>query len=486
MAHLIENYITPDCLLNIGAWIPPPPEEMGIWPDQILDPAGTSAEDLSSQAAPACKALEPLPATVPPSMLLAPPPFMGPPPFHRRKIRLSQAPPPLYVGVPEMFAAAPPVQSMYMTSQDIERMMSSIPFASLTREMPRNKALAVERFVKDKLPMVLQGMSKEETKAVHTSKSRVLGECRIRCDGRYSDKGFEVYIRYGVMRGGVKKISQKMYLIGPQQGRICAYAKPFQDGGVRRNKENDKMYCMRSQELVQEVCIGQLFRNSSHIIPIEMVPRRKRPTQIKAIQMPWCNGGDLAMCLKMNSPPLSHHDRLQIIREIALGIREIHSKNMCHMDLKPGNVLIQRTAEGISAFICDLGRVCFKDVRMPTPISTRGYTAPEQIVKDAETKFSMDIWNIGLIALEILHGQESNLYVSEEVVLQDKDFNHPPCFPTLVALWYGIHTKIMRKLGNSPCDQLIKRMISFAPQERPTADEVMTAVEKLLIVDLFK
>lgn len=96
-----------------------------------------------------------------------------------------------------------------------------------------------------------------------------------------------------------------------------------------------------------------------------------------------------------------------LVQQIARGLDEAHRKGVIHRDLKPGNIMVVRGAEGDVAKLLDFG---IAKLDAGTGTQTRGwvgtprYMAPEQFTGapiDART----DIYALGLITYEMLCGR---------------------------------------------------------------------------------
>lgn len=395
----------------------------------------------------------------------------------------------------EMFEAAAAADTR-MTSEAIERLLRSIPFAGFRAILSDQKATALEQFLKDKLVSVLRTTTREDGGAIYTATDPVLGECRLRLDGAFDSPRFEVYVRYRAAKGGTKNLYQQIFLAGPRQGVVRAYAKPIKDERLVRDpfappgkktsvvyvdQVKGRGYRGRLEEMVSEIRISRLFTSALHVLPVVPVMRRSRPSECKGIHMPWCNGGNLLEYNEQPVRPDSFGQRLAILRDVALGMKQIHDQQLCHMDMKSANVLLRFSSEGVKAYICDLGRVRKKDERLEMPISTRGYIAPEQIVKNVACAPSMDMWNIGLIALELAYGVSKNLYLfSENRRFKDEDFFQSAKYPAIQARWRVIRAAILDLLSGSLLDPLIRRLLSLDPSQRPSAAEVVAEVDRLL------
>ncbi len=96
-----------------------------------------------------------------------------------------------------------------------------------------------------------------------------------------------------------------------------------------------------------------------------------------------------------------------IIAQIALGLRALHRKDVLHLDMKPGNVMID--ANGLVKII-DFGSsqaASWADengrAAHPVPAGTADYAAPEHLTGAAPSNRS-DIYSLGVIAYEMLTG----------------------------------------------------------------------------------
>ena len=82
-------------------------------------------------------------------------------------------------------------------------------------------------------------------------------------------------------------------------------------------------------------------------------------------------------------------------------IQFLHSLDLVHRDLKPENLLID---ECNNVKLCDFGW-CVKldDQPRNTFCGTYEYMAPEVVKEDPYSK-AIDVWSLGVLLYEILHG----------------------------------------------------------------------------------
>lgn len=103
---------------------------------------------------------------------------------------------------------------------------------------------------------------------------------------------------------------------------------------------------------------------------------------------------DFLKPLKYNvSPRLLRCYLYQIFR----GIMHLHSRGICHRDLKPQNILIRSN----KLAVCDLGsaKILKKDESNISYICSRCYRAPELIFGSTRYTLAIDMWSAGCIIL---------------------------------------------------------------------------------------
>src|SRR5437879_9912904 len=72
--------------------------------------------------------------------------------------------------------------------------------------------------------------------------------------------------------------------------------------------------------------------------------------------MEYANNGSLLSYLDQNINRLTWKGKLQLLRDIAHNLSNIHDKQLIHCDLHGGNVVVNIDVfEGIELWICDLG-----------------------------------------------------------------------------------------------------------------------------------
>ncbi|MBA0840631.1 hypothetical protein Goarm_003202 [Gossypium armourianum] len=110
---------------------------------------------------------------------------------------------------------------------------------------------------------------------------------------------------------------------------------------------------------------------------------------------------DLHQIIK-SPQPLSNDHCKYFIFQLLRGLKYLHSANILHRDLKPGNLLVNANCD---LKICDFGlaRTSRGNEQFMTEyVVTRWYRAPELLLCCDNYGTSIDVWSVGCIFAEIL------------------------------------------------------------------------------------
>ncbi|KAK6909415.1 hypothetical protein I203_103433 [Kwoniella mangroviensis CBS 8507] len=110
---------------------------------------------------------------------------------------------------------------------------------------------------------------------------------------------------------------------------------------------------------------------------------------------------------------LSNSHIQYFLYQLLRGMKYIHTANVIHRDLKPGNLLVNSDCE---LKICDFGLARgFKPVtgeedqnaecKLTEYVATRWYRAPEIMLSNKRYTTAIDVWSIGCILAELLGGK---------------------------------------------------------------------------------
>lgn len=174
----------------------------------------------------------------------------------------------------------------------------------------------------------------------------------------------------------------------------------------------------------------------------------------------FCAGGDLASYIRL-------HGRIQdpvaknLMKQLGAGMKVLHSNHIIHRDLKPENLLLSSCQTDAVLKISDFGlsRVKAPNEHVETVCGSPLYMAPE-ILHFQQYDEKVDMWSIGIILFELLHG-------------------YPPfCGRSNVQLLRNIQSctqlpfsKFILSGLPSDCIDMCSRLLSIQPGNRMSIDE---------------
>ncbi|NQV27917.1 MAG: protein kinase, partial [Rhodopirellula sp.] len=178
--------------------------------------------------------------------------------------------------------------------------------------------------------------------------------------------------------------------------------------------------------------------------------------------------------------PLTLDNTAEFFRQAAMGLDNAHKNGLIHRDVKPGNLLIDRS--GVVK-VLDLGLARFSEVSDDNPLTlahdekvlgTADYLAPEQALDSHTADHRADIYGLGCTAYFALTGYPP----FREGTLTQRLMFHQTKEPPAIA-------KVRPEIGNTPrgveLEKIVSRMMAKKPEERfQTMDEVSVAFARWL------
>ena len=158
------------------------------------------------------------------------------------------------------------------------------------------------------------------------------------------------------------------------------------------------------------------------------------------------------------------------------GLKNMHDAGVQHNDLKLGNLAIDGDGE---VRIIDLGHASAPSVDLHAPIEfgTAGYLAPEYFNDPGDISTKTDIFAAGVVLYKLLTG--THLMPAFETAQEAREYNESLCsdkgaFESQMSQSLGYSTLELDKY-----EDLIGRMLSWSPDDRPSAEEVLETLKKL-------
>ena len=160
--------------------------------------------------------------------------------------------------------------------------------------------------------------------------------------------------------------------------------------------------------------------------------------------------------------PLSVAKTVEVGGAVLSAIRAAHAQGIVHRDVKPGNVMVPAVG---NTKLADFGVATVQgDPKLTMTgliIGSPSYMAPEQAQEGQSTEAS-DLWGLGATLYYCVEGAPP--------------FDKGAAIPTLTAVSYE-PPRQMERAG--PLGPVIERLLSKAPDERPTAGELQVLLDEV-------
>jgi WD40 repeat protein/tRNA A-37 threonylcarbamoyl transferase component Bud32 len=271
--------------------------------------------------------------------------------------------------------------------------------------------------------------------------------------------------RYVVERAIAKGGFGEAYLVRDRQLRRYAVAK--------RHSPNPA-WSPRTRELA-----GQNFRREAQLLVTLNAPGHPHIPEIYEflpdqgfLVMKYVEGRDLSQILRDQGGRLPAAIALPIVRDVCSALAYMHSKRpepVLHRDVKPGNIIIDSAGR---VWLIDFGLSRAApmqpgaDPRHTQLAGTIGFTPPEQWRGKAEPR--SDIFALAVTLHQLLTGFQPPL-TRDDLPEFLKGLRNP--FPPVRSLDPAIRPDV---------EALVARGLAFRPEERPTAQDLLAALDKII------
>lgn len=200
---------------------------------------------------------------------------------------------------------------------------------------------------------------------------------------------------------------------------------------------------------------------------IEIMKLLNHPNIVRMLEFKWdernvylileyCEGGNLSEYIR-RLIRLPETICKRSIQQLAMGLAYLRLKEICHMDLKPKNLLIKY--KPFTLKIADFGLSQFLSEKAYTE-NVRGsplYMAPEILLKK-QYNYKVDLWSVGIILYECIYGKAP---------FYDKDFRD-----IIDALTDEVEIKYPARVAVSEdCMNLLKGLLVYDPGQRMNFDD---------------
>lgn len=173
---------------------------------------------------------------------------------------------------------------------------------------------------------------------------------------------------------------------------------------------------------------------------------------------------------RMKRAPLDPDDVIEIVMRVAEVLAAAHARGVTHRDLKPDNVVLAPDDTRFPVRVIDWGishaLAGARFTNMNEALGTPTYMAPEQ-ARGGPTGGHCDVYGLGVVAYHALTGRAPFVGASSvEILVQHLNRPAPALAPRCPDAPYGLV-------------ELVERMLAKRFEERPTAEDVTTALASL-------
>lgn len=188
--------------------------------------------------------------------------------------------------------------------------------------------------------------------------------------------------------------------------------------------------------------------------------------------MQYFENGDLRRYLKMRKTKggRPHFERVvKYSLQLADAVKYLHSCRVMHRDIKPENILMSHDYN--SVHLGDFGFKKQMDESLAnTVLGSFGFLAPE-VASMQQYSWKADIYSLGCVMYEM--------------VTLELGVNHNfQAISSGESYFRSVEDKMDGAYGNSALSQLVVSMLRIAPQDRPTASEVVSRLKSILLEHL--
>jgi len=190
------------------------------------------------------------------------------------------------------------------------------------------------------------------------------------------------------------------------------------------------------------------------------------------LAMEWLDGEDLGV--RLDRAPLSMAESLDVATQMADALQSAHAMGVLHRDIKPRNIFVLASRDetlrtklldfGIARLTQDNEGFTLTGAMLGTP----GYMAPEQAQGTRDVDASADVFSLGCLLFRCITGRPAISGDNVMAVLAKTILDAP------------LRVRDVMPEVSSAIDDLVARMLSKRPDERPTdAGELLSELRAL-------
>ncbi|KXS19268.1 Pkinase-domain-containing protein [Gonapodya prolifera JEL478] len=261
-------------------------------------------------------------------------------------------------------------------------------------------------------------------------------------------------LRSIVSKGEPTVLYSKVRKVGQGASGSVYVAKQLTTSKMVAIKQIDLTHQPRKELLVNEILV---MKESPHPNIINYLDAYLVRSSELWVILEYMEGGALTDIIDNNS--LSEPQISTVVGETLRGLSFLHQKNIIHRDIKSDNILLDTDGR---VKITDFGfsaRLTVDKVKRSTMVGTPYWMSPE-IVKQKQYDAKVDIWSLGIMAIEMIEGEPP--YLEEE-----------PLKALYLIATNGTPTLKHPERLSPQCRDFLSKCLAVDPKRRLSADELL-------------
>ncbi|KAF2884020.1 hypothetical protein ILUMI_22138 [Ignelater luminosus] len=223
-----------------------------------------------------------------------------------------------------------------------------------------------------------------------------------------------------------------------------------------------------SKDIVAIKCVEKRYQKKSFadniVKEISLLKFLKHEYIVRLIDFLWdpkhifiiteyCNEGDLSQFIRKKHK-LAESLVKTFMQQLALALKFLHGHGICHMDLKPQNILLI-SKPSLKLKIADFGLsqiISSDNAEQSRYAGSLLYMAPEKLLNQ-QFDARVDLWSVGIIMYECLFGRPPYLNLNTKGIIDLMSKRTPIELP--------VNANITKK-----CEGLLRALLKYDPNER--------------------